>query len=252
MNKRGFLFFLSLFLLVFVFFKYGFAIKEKLFLIPYSIREFYIDSVNNIDSTIDEHFNQARTIKILTARLKESNKVALLANSYKRQLEAIVNEQKLTTSSPRLELIQEKSYLKFSDYNKVWVDFKNFDKEEIYGLIKNSFTAGIIISKNSKPLALLQGDQKCTFSVVIGDMEAPGIAFGNNDEMIVKFIPPWIVIREGDEVTTSGLDNIFIVGVKVGKVTKVIEKLSFKEAYIKPYYSSTKIPSYFHIINKKK
>ncbi len=252
MNKRGFVFLISLFLLVFIFFKYGFAIKEKLFLIPYSIREFYIDIKNNIESSIDEHFNQARTIKILTLRLKESNKVALLANSYKKQLEAIANEQKLTTPSPRLELIQAKSYMKFSDYNKIWIDFKNFDKNEIYGLIKNNFTAGIIISKNSKPLALLQGDQKCTFSVVIGDMEAPGIAFGNNNKMIVKFIPPWIVIREGDEVTTSGLDNIFIVGVKVGKVTKVIEKLSFKEAHIKPYYSSTKIPSYFHIINKKK
>lgn len=251
MNKRGFLFILSIFGILFLFFKYGFAIKEKIFSIPYHIRGFYLDSKQGIEDSINQHFNQVETIKLLTKKLEESRKTALLANHYKKMLQTLKEAQNLKMHSTRLELIQAKSYLKFSDYDKVWIDFKNFDKTKIYGLIKNNLTAGIVVSKNGKPLALLQGDSKCTFSVVIGDMQAPGIAFGAKDKIIVKFIPPWIVLKEGDEVTTSGLDNIFMLGIKVGKVTKIIKKLSFQEVYIKPYYNSTKIPSYFHIIDKK-
>ncbi|MCT7557315.1 rod shape-determining protein MreC [Aliarcobacter butzleri] len=64
----------------------------------------------------------------------------------------------------------------------------------------------------------------------------------------VKFIPIWSDINIGDEVITSGMDNIFFEGLKVGKVLEVSEQANMKVATIKPYVNALK-KKYFYIYN---
>ena len=82
----------------------------------------------------------------------------------------------------------------------------------------------------------------------IGKKRAPGIVHGKNtEEMLVEFIPNWISIEVGEEVYTSGLDNLFFIGLKVGKVLEVTQSQGFQNAKIKPYFDVTK-PEYFQVI----
>ena len=103
--------------------------------------------------------------------------------------------------------------------------------------------------KNGKSLGLLQGDSKCIFSVYIGDQKNPGVIFGNKSDMVVRYIPTWMNVKIGDEVYTSGLDNIFFEGVKVGKVTGVVKEEAYTSAIVQPY-ANISVPGYFHIITK--
>jgi rod shape-determining protein MreC len=108
--------------------------------------------------------------------------------------------------------------------------------------------AGIVVPKDTKALALLNSDLKSTYAVYIGNNKAPGIAHGNNDQhLVVSFIPAWFEIRVGDEVITSGLDNIFFKGLKVGRVISISKSQGYQNAVVEQYYKSNE-PSYFHII----
>ena len=99
---------------------------------------------------------------------------------------------------------------------------------------------------------MLNKDIKSTYAVHIGSVEAPGIAQGNNSEnIIIKYIPAWLEIHAGDEVTTSGLDEIFFKGLKVGKVISSTKTHGFQTAIVKPYYNSND-PRYFHMIRNLK
>jgi rod shape-determining protein MreC len=53
--------------------------------------------------------------------------------------------------------------------------------------------------------------------------------------MIIKFIPIWSAITKGDEVITSGMDNIFFEGLKVGRITEITTLPDMKIATLKPY-----------------
>jgi len=67
----------------------------------------------------------------------------------------------------------------------------------------------------------------------------------------VSFIPAWFNLRIGDEVKTSGLDNIFFKNLKVGKVIAIKKSQGYQDAVVAPYFKSNE-PNYFHIIRKIK
>ena len=123
--------------------------------------------------------------------------------------------------------------------------------EKILGLISENFAAGIAVNRNGKSVGLLNGNKDCTYAVFVGESRSPGIvttAGAGTDELKVKFIPIWSDINIGDEVITSGMDNIFFEGLKVGKVLEVSEQANMKVATIKPYVNALK-KKYFYIYN---
>ena len=67
----------------------------------------------------------------------------------------------------------------------------------------------------------------------------------------MKFIPAWFDIQEGDEVITSGLDNIFFKGLKVGRVISVKKSQGYQNAIIEQYYKASDL-GYFHMIRSVK
>ncbi len=247
-SRYYFLFALTLFALFT--FNYGIGVKSYINGVLDSFRESYLNAIEFILAKKDEHFAQQETIKTLRDEVKKLEMSASLSSAFASKLSSLLDEQN-STFSPKLQLVRADSYVKLSDYNKVFIDYPDLNKSKIYGLLNKGMSAGIVISKDNRAIALLQGDSKCIFSVYIGADKIPGVIFGNKEEMIIRYIPPWMKPKVGDEVFTSGLDNIFFEGIKVGKVKKVIDEESYKSVIVKPL-SNIKVPGYFHIITKVK
>lgn len=211
----------------------------------------YFDTVESIEATFNEHFYQKETIKTLTQQLKtyKSEHLLLLQlqNEHKNLLKA--NESDLILDA-NVELVRVLSYAKFGDDRKLLLQMDDFNRSRTYGLVYNEQAAGIVVSSNQQPVALLNGDPKCSYAVFVGDKNAPGIIHANNSKnLVVKFIPTWIPIHKGDEVITSGLDNLFFYGLKVGRVLSVTLSEGYQSAEIQPYYLPDQ-PDYFHLIKQ--
>ena len=104
-----------------------------------------------------------------------------------------------------------------------------------------------MVNKNGNAVGLLNGNKECSYAVFIGEGKAPGIITSseNQDELQIKFIPIWAQINKGDEVITSGMDNIFFEGLKVGTIIEVTNLADMKVATVKPYVNVLK-KKYFH------
>ena len=145
------------------------------------------------------------------------------------------------------------SYVKLNSFSQlILTKPKELKKDKLYGLIQEKVVAGVARLHNNQLYGYLTSDEKCRFSVFIGKDNAPGIAIGEKiNTMIVKFIPKWYKIKEGDKVITSGLDNIFFGNIPVGIVKKVELQSSYKVAYIQTY-SDIYHPKTFFLINDAK
>ena len=218
-----------------------------------TLKNSYVHMITSINDTIEEHFFQALRIKNLKRELEVCKKNTLLLHQYKNELDDLykLNDSNLS-ADPRVKLVRAVSYAKFGDMNKVWLDVEEYNASKIYGLVYKKSVAGIVIPKDDMPLALMIRDPKSSYAVHIGKVQAPGIAHGNNEQnIIVTFIPTWYNIEIGDEVVTSGLDNIFFEGLKVGKVISLSTSQGYKKAVVKPYYDLTTL-NYFYMIEKTK
>ena len=218
-----------------------------------TLKNSYVDTLASIQDSIDEHFFQAFRIEKLKKELDKCKKNTLLLHQYKNELADLykLNDSNLS-ADPRVKLVRAVSYAKFGDMNKIWLEVHDYNDSKIYGLVYKKSVAGIVIPKDGMPLALMIRDPKSSYAVRIGKAAAPGIAHGNNEEnIIVTFIPTWYNIKVGDEVVTSGLDNIFFEGLKVGKVLSLSTSQGYQKAVVQPYYD-LKTLNYFYMIEKTK
>jgi len=216
------------------------------------VKNFYHESVEGIDNSIDEHFSQQETIIRLQTENKKYKENNLLAQEFATELNSMFKEHNSDLKiSPKVQLVKTLSYAKFGDINRVWLDMKDYNTSKVYGLVSEGVSAGIVTFKHGQPMALLNSDYKCSYTVYIGKKRAPGIVHGTNtNEMLVEFIPNWIKLEVGDEVYTSGLDNLFFTGLRVGKVLEITKSQGFQNALIEPYFDVTQ-PGYFHVIMKR-
>ena len=251
--------FLFIFLFVIASLSYLFEVDEllvKKFTFFNDLKIAYINKVINISTSIEKHFNQASTIDNLRAENNELKEYKILYNTTQKQLDAIkeflvhvdVNEIK-----PEIELVKVLSYINFNDFTKVWLD-KVPQDEKILGLITENNAAGILVNKNGRSVGLLNGNKDCSYAVFIGEGKNPGIiTAGNNpDELLIKFIPIWSEINKGDEVITSGMDNIFFEGLKVGKIVEITNLPDMKIATVKPYVNVLKKKFFYSYQNMSK
>jgi rod shape-determining protein MreC len=209
----------------------------------------YINKVINISTSIEKHFNQANLIENLTIENNELKEYKILYATTQKQLEAIkeilVNIE-IPQTKIKIELVKVLSYINFNDFTKVWLDKKPED-ENILGLITDNYAAGIVVNKDGRSVGLLNGNKDCSYAVFIGENKMPGILTSskNQDELTIKFIPVSAEINKGDEVITSGMDNIFFEGLKVGRIVEVIDLPDMKVATVKPYVNVLK-KKYFY------
>ena len=216
-----------------------------------SIKLSFHNSVELVEKTVQEHFFQVQHIEDLEKKLLQYEKNRLLLHQLAYDLKDLFRENNSSLKShPDVDLARTISYEKFGNLNRIWLEVDEYNSSKIYGLIYNELVAGIVIPKNGRAMAILNRDIKSSYAVYVGSKLAPGIAHGNNSEnLVVKFIPAWFEIKEGDEVITSGLDKIFFKGLKVGRVISVTKSQGYQNAIIEPYYQSNN-PNYFHVIRK--
>ncbi len=213
------------------------------------IKKSYHNTTASINHSFNEHFYQKDTIIELRKELSRYEETHLIFHQVATELNALFIENNSSLKvAPKVELVRTISYVKFGDINRVWIDTPAFDNKEIYGLVHQENVAGIVIMKEGRPMALLNGALKSSYAVYVGPNKAPGIVHGlNSDKLIVEFIPTWIKIKIGDEVLTSGLDNLFFAGLKVGKVLSIEQSQGYQNAILEPYYNASH-PDYFHLI----
>ncbi len=219
----------------------------------HQIKSTYINTIEFIEDSTSKHTFQAKHIEELNDILDRYENNHLVMQQLASEINDLYQENNSSLkSNPAVELVRAISYEKFGDLNRVWLEIPDYNSSKIYGLTYKELVAGIVISEHGKPLALLNRDIQSSYAVYVGDIKAPGIVHGNNAKnLLVKFIPAWYDIKQGDEVITSGLDNIFFKGLKVGKVVSVKKSQGYQDAIIEPYYEAND-PSYFHMITSVK
>ncbi len=248
MIKNRYFFLVLIITLLVVKYNFNELLKEPVLNVTYKIKTEYIGLIESIGNFIQRHIDQEKNIEKLQQEVKELKKRALLSSAFAGKLRSILQD-KSPIYTPELNITRAISYVDMANYNRVWLDFDALDKSKIYGLLYQGYSAGIVTFKDNKAMGILQGDEKCIFSVYIGKDKIPGVIFGNKDDMIVKYIPSWMKLKNGDEVYTSGLDGIFYEGVKVGQVQNIIKEESYISAVVKPY-AKVAVPGYFHIVTK--
>jgi len=253
MNKRVFSFFILLVALFMSALYYTDSVQKPIILTLNNIKSYYHTSTQFIQDNLDKHFFQAKEIQELKSTLEkyENNHLVM------RQLAMEINDlykqsHSPLTIDPKVELVRTISYQKFGDFNKIWMNVPDYNRSKIYGLIYKEYVAGIVVPKNGEALGLLNRDIKCSYAVSVGSQYAPGIIHGNNGKnLVVKFIPSWYNIHVGDEVITSGLDNIFFKGLKVGQVLSIEKEQGYQNVIVNQYYKVDN-PNYFYLIRKLK
>lgn len=245
--KNKIVFILILAFLVVVSLHYGGLIKKNiLFINDFIIGKLY-DFKEFAGEKISEHFNQAEQIAILKEKNKELERNAILAITLSNELNRLLEDKNSTQYLPNISLARAMSYVQMNDYKKVWLDSIMHTPSGISGVIYKGYTAGIAVNKDGRTMAILQGDEQCSFSVYIGKDKFPGIIQGQNDKIMVKFIPKYAKIEVGDEILTSGLDNIFFAGIPVGVISEVIDEEMYLNAKVKPYIE-VNIPVYLYLV----
>ncbi len=253
MNKKLFSF-LSILIALFVgALYYSNTIQAPLISIQNQIKINYHNSIQFIEDNFNQHFFQADTIVTLQEKLDKYENNHLVMQQLASEINDLYKENNSSLKTePKVELIRTISYEQFGDLNRIWLEIPEYNSSKIYGLTYKEIVAGIVISKNKRALGLLNKDIESSYAVSIGSKHAPGIAHGNNSEnLVVKFIPAWFELQVGDEVITSGLDNIFFKGLKVGRVISFTKAQGYQNAIIEPYYQAND-PGYFHMIRSVK
>ncbi|MCK9455092.1 MAG: rod shape-determining protein MreC [Sulfurimonas sp.] len=253
MNKGLFGFFLLFTALFAGAFYYTNIIQTPFISALNNIKSNYHASTEFIQDQIEKHFFQARHIEELKNKLKKYENSELVMQQLNSEIDSFFTENNSSLKvDSKVELVRTLSYQKFGDLNRLWLEVNDFNTSRVYGLVYKKYVAGIVVSHEQRALALLNRDIKSSYSVYIGEESAPGIAHGNSTKyLVVKFIPAWYHIKKGDEVITSGLDEIFFKGLKVGRVLSVTFSQGYQNAIIEPYYKANK-PNYFHMIKKVK
>jgi rod shape-determining protein MreC len=203
------------------------------------IKQNYQRLLQELDDTSKSFIFQKETVDRLTSENRILRKRLLEQMHYIQGVQSIY--EILPTlpirPNPSISIVETISYVKLNSFSQVILTKpKALKKNKLYGIIQKNVVAGTAEVLSNQLYGYLTSDEKCRFSVYIGERNAPGIAIGNNqDKMIVKFIPKWDDIKVGDKVRTSGLDNIFFVDIPVGIVTKIEVQSSYTVAHIKTY-----------------
>lgn len=242
-KKRFFAIILLVLLLVYSYINRAVFVEKILFFSTFIQTRYYA-----IVQPIDNVITQLTSTETLDASVK-NKELALLALATSNELNDVLRSYNLKEFNPKLKHIKALAMSDFTNPYRLWLDYSDFNSSKIYGLINKTYAAGIVIESQNRPLAILNHDKDCTYAVNIGKFNAPGITKGskNGKYIIVDYVPAWITINEGDEVITSGLDNIFFGGVKVGIVRKIETSQGYQKAYVEPYNKDIQ-PKYYYVI----
>jgi rod shape-determining protein MreC len=216
------------------------------------IKQAYQTFIHQLEDKSQNYIFQKESIK----KLRKENRILrtrlLEQMHYIDQVKSIYEVLPNLTQIPleNIFIADTISYVQLNSFSQIILTKpEHLQENKLYGLIQGDVVGGIATVNHDQLYGFLTSDQKCRFSVFIGDVKTPGIAIGSKaDEMIVKFIPKWSKVKEGDKVITSGLDGIFFSDIPVGVVTKIEVQSTYTIAHIKTY-NDIFHPEIFFLIN---
>ncbi|SMC09222.1 rod shape-determining protein MreC [Nitratiruptor tergarcus] len=223
-------------LLALLFFEIDSHLRNAILTSTNFIKSTVVKTLDNIDAFFYKYLNQADKIAQLQRENRELQKSQLLVADLQQHLQSLMHDCNISLPyKVDLRYVRALAYEKFGDFTALWLDTK-LQSQNIAGLLKGEYVAGIAIEKNGKTLALLNGNTKCSYGVIIGE-KAQGVATGSGDNrfVIVKYIPNYENFHVGQQVVTSGLDKIFVYGLKVGVVIKIWQEGSYKVAKVRTF-----------------
>ena len=248
MTKSRFLLLGGVALLFYISVHFSAPVREKVLSLPLHVKTLFLSTVDSFKAKIDTFYQQKQKIAQLEKELASSRKNALLSVAFASKLNHLLEECNLTAYRPHLRPVRALSYVTLGDFGRVWLDFPDYNRSKIYGLLFQGYAAGIVDEENGYPMARLLRNPKMVFSVAIGKKRDLGILFGGKDFLSVKYIPSYADVHLGDEVITSGHDNIFYEGVKVGEVVDIQVYNLYKMAIVKPY-ALLHDPEFFYAVD---
>jgi len=219
------------------------------------IKQSYKNFTQSVEDKSHSYIFQKESIEKLSRENRILRKRLLEQMHYIEQVkniyEVLPDLSRLPVSS--ISIVETISYVKLNSFSQVILTKpKDLIEDKLYGIIQGRVVAGTARVHSNQLYGYLTSDEKCRFSVFIGDTKAPGIALGHEkNEMIIKFIPKWHNVQVGEKVFTSGLDDIFFADIPVGIVTKVEIQSSYTVAHLKTY-SDIFHPKTFFLINDAK
>ena len=244
MSKRFLFSFSVVLILLSYIFNIDNLVSQKLSILNTNIKTIYINNFLSIENFLSKYFNQVEQIEQLKEQSLENEKYKILYQ--------IENNSKNSTINNFVDSINVISYANFNDFSKVILNSK-IQINNIGALITNDgYSAGIAVKQDNQIIGYLNNNAKCNYAVFIGKKLVPGITHGNknNEHITIKYIPNWKKINIGDEVITSGMDNIFKKGIPVGKVVDIKVLSTTQEAFVKPY-ANVYGKNYFYIYSKE-
>ena len=219
------------------------------------IKQNYKSVSQEVENVSHSYLFQKESIEKLGRENRILRKRLLEQTHYMQQIQNIYAVLPKLSRLPihSISISETISYVKLNSFSQlILTKPKKLKKDKLYGLIQGKVVAGVANLHNNQLYGYLTSDEKCRFSVFVGEDNAPGIAMGEDkNKMIIKFIPKWYKIKKGDKVVTSGLDDIFFGNVPVGIVTKIELQSSYKVAYIQTY-SYIYHPKTFFLVNDAK
>ena len=228
-------------------------VTDSLLSIINPIKQIYSNITQEVEDKSQSYLHQKEHIQQLNKENKLLRKHLLEQKHYIQQVKDLYKKiPSLERTPPQsVELVQTISYVKLNSFSQIILTKpQNLEPQEgiLFGLIQEDVVAGVAQIHNNNLYGSFTSNSKCRFSVFVGKKRAPGVAIGvNTQTMVVKFIPKWSDIKIGDEVITSGIDNIFFANIPVGVVKRVDVLSSYKVAYIQSY-ADILHPDYFYLI----
>lgn len=255
MNKKIIFFLIIISLALGYYFNIERDIKNKVNQLSNSISSIFLTNIITIESTMNKYFNQIKQIDKLKKINEDSENYKLLYNIKDKENQEL---QKLLNIDYKYDYKFEKikvlSYIKLNDNSKVKIDYPLEDKNKIYALLTyDGFSAGIALKNENQNIAYLNNNDRCNYTIFIGNNNAPGITSGikSSGYLSIKHIPLWKDIKIDDEIITSGMDKIFPYGIKVGIVKEIIKGETTQEVMAMPY-SKVLSERYFYLYDASK
>ena len=249
--KKLFLWILFLLVTFFVALQVSKEFHAKVLYFSDSIKIGILNLNHNVANIITRYFNQVQQIKDLTNALEDKEKLQYSYDALKTEHDALLQALNFKPSAMQITFSRMISYVEMNDYTKIWLEQNNTLKQRenaIFGLISNNQVAGIAKMQSGRLLGFLNGNEKCSYSVVVGDNKTPGVAkYDLNKGFVVDYIPLYPKIEIGEQIYTSGFDEIFYPGVLVGVIESVEEQQGYQVAKIKP--TVTKAVGFYWLVD---
>jgi rod shape-determining protein MreC len=250
MNKKFLLFLVAIGIATLYLIGFDKIVYKEFLSLKASVQSFYLNSFVYVGEVVSKYFNQLNQIEKLTEQNKQNETYRILYEQAQSELEKFEYIDKVQTiDKNNFEKVPVLSYLQFNDLSKVILDYdSSITEESIKALVTyEGYSAGIVLEQKNKPIALLNNNPKCNYTVFIGEQKNPGITSGMNQkgQLLIKYVPIWEDVNIDDEVITSSLDNIFPYGIKVGKVIDYEVKDNMQLVFVQPYANALSYEEFF-------